>query len=83
MDQLGIAMFGVAAIWLSQSKSLNAQRYACVLGLLGQPFWLYATWHAAQWGMFSLCFLYTAAWARGFWTHWGSSPRKALTQSPK
>lgn len=70
MDQLGIALFGVAAIWLSQSKALSTQRYACIFGLIAQPFWFYATWRASQFGMFALCFLYTTAWFRGFWTHW-------------
>ena len=70
MEQVGIALFGVAAIWLSQDTRESWRRYACVLGILGQPFWFYATYKAQQWGMFSLCFLYTYAWCRGFANNW-------------
>jgi hypothetical protein len=68
--QLGIALFGLAAIWLSQSPAPQVQRWACVLGLCGQPFWFYVTWTAEQYGIFALCVLYTLSWARGVKTHW-------------
>ena len=74
--QLAIAATGVTAIWLSQSKSEQARRFACLFGLAAQPFWFYATWLAEQWGIFAMCFLYTASWLRGFRTHW-LPPRKA------
>lgn len=70
MDQLGIALFGVAAIWLSQDSRPDWRKWACVFGLIAQPFWFYATWQAGQIGMFLLCFLYSAAWARGFHANW-------------
>ena len=68
--QIGIALFGVTAIFLSQSPNLRAQRFACVFGLIGQPFWFWAAISAKQWGIVALCFFYTAAWARGVKTHW-------------
>ena len=70
MEQIGIALFGVLGIWLSQDPEPNRRKFACIAGLLGQPFWFYATYKAAQWGMFGLCFAYTYAWARGFMLHW-------------
>lgn len=36
-----IALTGVSAIWLSQSKRDDYRKYASVLGLIGQPFWFY------------------------------------------
>jgi hypothetical protein len=69
-DQFAIPVLGVAAIWLSQDHRPRVARWACVCGLLGQPFWLYATWTAAQWGIFASCLLYTFSWGRGFWRHW-------------
>jgi hypothetical protein len=69
IDQIAIAMTGVTAIALSQSGP-KLQRYACLFGLAGQPFWYYAAWSAEQWGFFALCFLYTLAWAKGLCTHW-------------
>ena len=70
LDQIGIALSGVIAVWLSQDQRESWRRWACIFGMLGQPFWFYATWKAGQWGIFALCTLYTYAWARGVWTHW-------------
>jgi hypothetical protein len=70
IDQIGIALTGVTAIFLTQSKSPKLQRYACLFGMAGQPFWIWSAWHAGQWGVLALTALYTAAWAKGVWTHW-------------
>jgi hypothetical protein len=70
LDQIGIALSGVIAVWLTQDKRDSWRRWACIFGILGQPFWFYAAWSAEQWGIFALCMLYTYAWARGLWTHW-------------
>src|SRR5262245_51621003 len=70
LDQIGIALCGVVAVWLTQDQRQRWRRCACIFGILGQPFWLYAAWSAEQWGIFALCMLYTYAWARGLWTHW-------------
>jgi hypothetical protein len=73
IDQIGIAATGVTAIYLSQDHRENWRKWACIFGLLGQPFWLYATFTAGQYGIFGLCFLYTLAWARGLKAHWFKS----------
>ena len=65
IEQIAIACFGVTAVWLSQDARPHWRRWACVFGLVGQPFWFYATWKAQQWGIFVLCFFYTYSWARG------------------
>jgi hypothetical protein len=70
LDQIAIAFSGVVAVWLTQDKRESWRRWACIFGMLGQPFWFYAAWKAEQWGIFALCALYTYAWARGFWMHW-------------
>lgn len=70
IEQFGIALFGVTAIWLSQDSRPSVSKWACIFGLIGQPFWFYATWQAEQWGMFALCFLYSLAWGKGFKTNW-------------
>ena len=69
LDQIGIALNGLIAVWLRKSR-VKAQRWACIFGILGQPFWFYAAWSAEQWGISALRALYTYAWARGLWTHW-------------
>jgi hypothetical protein len=70
MEQIAIALFGVTAIFMSQSPSAEIRRYACVFGIIGQPFWFYSAYQAQQWGIFALCFLYSWAWGKGFVTHW-------------
>ena len=42
---------------------------ACIFGLLGQPFWFYASWQAGQWGIFAVSIVYMAAWLRGLCRH--------------
>lgn len=69
-EQIAIALTGVVAIWLSQDKRNSFRKYACIFGLIGQPFWFYAAWTAEQWGIFILCFFYTWAWFKGFRVHW-------------
>jgi len=68
--QLGIALFGVIGIWLSQDASAARRKWACIFGIVGQPFWFYATWTAEQYGMFGLCFLYSYAWGKGVYVNW-------------
>lgn len=70
IEQLGIALFGATAVFLSQDSRESWRRWACVAGLLGQPFWFYATWKAGQWGILALCFVYALSWARGVRTYW-------------
>lgn len=74
IDQIAIAFTGATAIALSQS-SPRLQRYACLFGLAGQPAWIWSAWHAGQWGILALTALYTAAWAKGLWTHWIRKPK--------
>lgn len=63
--QIGIAIFGVLAVWLSQESRIERRRWAPVFGLIGQPFWVWSAWSAEQYGILALCVLYTASWARG------------------
>lgn len=75
ITQTLIAILGIASIWLVNDPRISHQRWACVLGLIGQPFWFYASWQADQWGIFLLSIAYALAWMRGFWRHWITDPR--------
>jgi hypothetical protein len=70
IDQIGIALFGVTAVFLTQSKSANARKFACLVGMASQPFWIWAAIHAGQWGILIVNVLYTFAWGKGIWQHW-------------
>lgn len=68
--QTAIAILSLTAVCLSQSRSIELQRYACLFGLASQPFWLYSTLIAGQWGMLILSALYTAVWGNAVRRHW-------------
>ncbi len=70
LEQIGIAVFGVSAIRLSQDHRPNVQRWACVCGLASQPFWYFSAYSNQQWGILALSVIYTWAWAKGVRTHW-------------
>jgi hypothetical protein len=70
VTQIGIALCGVTAVWLSQDPREKWRRWSSVFGLAGQPFWFAETLAAEQWGMLVLCALYTWSWWRGFRAHW-------------
>lgn len=65
MDQLMIALTGVVAAWVNQDPRGHVRRWACIVGLIGQPFWFYSTIVAGQWGTFAVTVGYTAAYVRG------------------
>ena len=42
MDQIAIVLTGTTAIWLSQDERAAWRKWACIIGLCGQPFWFYS-----------------------------------------
>ena len=70
IEQSIIAITGVVAIFLTQSRDKKWQKYACLVGLVGQPFWMMATYQSEQWGMFVLTIFYTLAWLRSNRNFW-------------
>lgn len=64
MIQAAILILSAAAMWLVSGRSRHA-RLGWALGLASQPFWLWETWQAEQFGMFLLSLYYTAMWSRG------------------
>lgn len=70
IEQSFIAICGIASIWLSNAPHASSRRWAPIIGLAAQPFWMYASWLAGQWGIFALSFVYAAGWMRGIRTYW-------------
>ena len=68
--QTAIALLGPTAIWLSQSRSVRFQRWACIVGLASQPFWFWAVWDSGQWGVAVVAVVCALAWLKGLWVHW-------------
>ncbi len=61
--QIGIAIFGVAAVILVAKKN----KWGFVLGLASQPFWLITSYLNKQWGVFFLSIIYLFSWALGIY----------------
>lgn len=70
IEQTIIALCGMASIWLANDPREIWRRWAPIIGLVAQPFWMYATFRAEQWGIFALSFVYAAGWFRGVRHHW-------------
>lgn len=70
ISQVGIFIFGMAAIVLVNDPRPSVRRWGPVCGLAAQPFWFQATYAAEQWGIFACSFVYAASWARGFYHAW-------------
>jgi hypothetical protein len=69
ITQVGLAVFGVIAIYLVNSKG-PYQKYGCLFGLAGQPFWFWSAYQAQQYGVLLLCCFYTFSWAQGVDYKW-------------
>lgn len=72
MIQLALVVFGVSAVFLTQSANPAYRKWAPIIGLLGQPFWFIAAY--PQPGMLFVVTLYTLVWMKGVWTHWFWKP---------
>jgi hypothetical protein len=64
--QLVLLVFSGAAISASILLPPALAKWGCLVGLIGQPFWMYSTQQARQWGMHILAWWTTAVYAVGF-----------------
>ncbi len=65
---IGIAFFGIAAIWVV-GRPGSWRRWGYVLGLMSQPFWFIMAVSDKNCALFVLSLFYAASWARGVWYH--------------
>lgn len=70
LEQIGIAVFGVAAVRLSQDEREKVRRWGCICGLAAQPFWAWTTIVNEQWVILGLSAFYTWGWMKGVQTYW-------------
>jgi hypothetical protein len=69
-DQVAIGILSGSAILLSQSMKDSVRRYAPILGLASQPFWIYTSFINKQPVLFLLTFYYIYAWSVGIKNYW-------------
>lgn len=70
LSQVGLAVFGLAAMWMALGNNLAHRRIAPLVGLCAQPFWLWFAWHAKAgderaWGVLVISVAYTLVYIRG------------------
>lgn len=67
--QIMIAVCGCSAIWLVSRKE-SWSRWGYIIGLIGQPFWIYTAWQNDQTGILILTIFYAYSWSQGIYFHW-------------
>ena len=70
MTQLFIAAFGLTSIWFAMGHHPGRRKWAPLIGLAGQPFWLAFAWQSQAWGLGLLVAAYTLVYLRGAWVQW-------------
>lgn len=76
--QLGLACFGLTAMWWALGVNARLRRWAPIVGLVGQVFWFTFAWQVHQQGvdvrgLVVLCSAYTVVYVRGAWVQWRPS----------
>ena len=71
MIQFALAIFGLSALFMAMGHNARARRWAPLVGLCGQPFWIAFAVQASAWGLLALSLAYSAVYVRGAWVQWG------------
>lgn len=74
--QLGIGFTGGVAIFLSQQSSPYLKKFACIFGLLGQPFWMWMAVDKGLWAVAALNLFYAYSWGVGLYNNWIKKEKK-------
>lgn len=65
--QILIPIFSGASIYfLAGKKNIH---YGFIVGLIGQPMWIYSTWKGGLWGMLIISAWFTGNYVRGLLNH--------------
>jgi hypothetical protein len=65
----GILVTGLFAAFLV-SRTEHWKRWGYIIGLSGQPFWLYVAYINEQWSIIVLSCVYTYTWSQGIYFYW-------------
>jgi len=67
MIQLALSFFGLTALYMATGSNPEARRWAPIVGLCGQPFWIIFAIESSAWGLLALSIAYTAIYVRAGW----------------
>jgi hypothetical protein len=68
--QFALALFGLTAMTMAMGRSARGRKWAPLIGLAGQPFWMVFAWQVDAWGLMALATAYSIVYARGAWLQW-------------
>ncbi len=68
--QAMILMLSAITAYLLASGKGSVRRWGYVVGIVGEPFWLYASWVTGQWGVVILALWWTVQYIRGCINNW-------------
>lgn len=68
--QFALAAFGIAALVMAMTNDPTLRRWAPVVGLCGQPFWLLFAYQTGAWGLFIISVVYTMVYAYNAGVQW-------------
>lgn len=69
ISQIMLFISGASSIWFL-SRTEEWKRWGFIIGILGQPFWLYSAIHNKQIGIVVLTLFYTYSFAQGIYFYW-------------
>ena len=78
ISQICIILFSCISIFLFSTKKYY--RYGFIVGICGQPFWLYASYTSKQLGVFIVAVWFTFSYIRGIRNHFLSISKGELNE---
>jgi len=73
MIQFALAFFGLSAIFMAMGNNLTARKWAPIVGLCGQPFWLTFAYQTHASGVMLLSLAYIVVYLIGVRNQWMSN----------
>lgn len=68
LTQILLLVLSAVALYCTQTDGL--EKWGPVWGMASQPFWIYETASADQYGMLANSLILTAIWGKGLWKYW-------------
>ncbi|WP_239467048.1 hypothetical protein [Rhodoferax koreensis] len=69
--QFCIGLFGLTALAMTMFGNERARRWSPIVGMCGQPFWIYFSVTSSAWGVLVLSAAYALVYGSAIWVHWG------------
>lgn len=70
IDDIAIPVFGLTGVTLALSDSPVCRKWAPIIGMAGQYFWIHSSYTHQLWGMLIANIMYTASWGYGIYVQW-------------